>query len=264
MKKYLTFFTLHLNNALEYRAATLSWITVELLTLTSAIFLWSGAFQTRLNVGSYKQNDIMLYYFFIPVVGMISGSFITDWLPKRIKDGDITKDILKPYSFPLSILVSHLANRCTQALFKLPVYIGVGLMLALIIKVDFHGSTIIAGLSLALFALLMNLLMDLSISFLSFWFDDSWSLSLLKTASFLLLGGMSFPINLAPYPFQSILEWLPFHLVYYLPVAIIIGQVPISALYLGIFKCLAWGMVFLFTLKYIWHRGLKKYSAYGQ
>jgi len=264
MRKYSTLFVLHLNNALEYRGAIVSWMLVELLSLTSALFLWTGVFANQKFVSTYSYKDMLLYYFFIPVVGMISQSFITDWLPRKIKDGEIVKDIVKPYSFIISVLVTHIANRITQCLFKLPIYLIIGTSLFLILNPNLHLINLLGGLLFAVLAFFMHLCLDLSLSLLTFWFDDSWALSLLKYVAFLIFGGLAFPLSFVPESVRGLFLWLPFHLVYYLPTAIILNQVSFNTIIFSVVKCLAWGAFFVVLMNYLWHAGVRKYAAYGQ
>lgn len=263
MFKYFHIFSLGLKNALEYRGALLTWILVELMTLTSAIFIWTAVFRTNNQVGTYNYQSIMLYYFLIPMVGTITTVHISEKLPRKIKDGDISSDLLKPYSLLLGFVVNQLAIKTIQNTIKIPIYLFVGLYIFIKLGIKFNPEHLMIGLGIAILGYILHVVLDMALSLLAFWFDDSWSLSLVKQVALMIFGGLSFPIDIIPTQWSLLFRLLPFDLIYYYPVSIMSGRMSVFNPEFWIKWCV-WTAILFILVKIMWHAGSKKYCAYGQ
>jgi len=257
-------FILGLNNALEYRSALFTWILVEIITLSSALFLWTGVFKTNQIVADYSYSNIILYYFLLPVVGAFTSVHISEKLPQKIKDGELSKDLVKPYSYLVGFVVNQLAIKSIQNTLKIPIYILVGSYLFIQFHLSLNPIHVILGLGACLCGYLIHVGLDITLSLFSFWFDDSWSLSLIKNVLLMIFGGLSFPIDMISSDWRTIYQFLPFDLIYYFPVSLMMGRLSISSASLYFVKWCFWILVCIIAIKLLWSQGAKKYSAYGQ
>ena len=57
MKKYWYIFKANIAASLEYRGALFFWILVELVSLTSTVFIWSAVFRSNDFVGNYNYTN---------------------------------------------------------------------------------------------------------------------------------------------------------------------------------------------------------------
>lgn len=264
MHKYLALFRSNLSNSLEYRGALVTWILVEIVSLISAIFLWTAAFRTNSQIGPYFHSQILLYYFLIPVIGSITSVFVSETLPKKIKDGSISNEILKPYNFSLAFFINHTAIKLIQLTLKIPIYFIVGVLLFSAFKFSLDLVNLSFALLIALFSYLLYFILDFTISLTAFWMDDTWALNLLRFVAMLIFGGLSFPLDLIPSSWRFIFQLLPFHLVYYFPVGVAMDKFSPSAIAGNFLQLLAWLIFFSLLSFYLWSKGIKKYGAYGQ
>jgi ABC-2 type transport system permease protein len=264
MNKYLSIFTSGLKNALEYRGALFTWILVELMTLTSAIFIWTAIFRSNSQVGIYDNSSMILYYFLVPMVGSITTVHFSNKLPGKIKDGELSNDLLKPYSPLLAMVANQLAIKTIQNTLKLPIYLLVGFFIFSHFQVTLNPSNVVIGLVVSFAAYILHVTLDLTISLFAFWFDDFWSLSLLKYVMLMIFGGLSFPIDLVPSGWRPVYTFLPFDLIYYFPVSTLMGTLTQPAFQNYVIKIVVWIIVLSLALKLLWQRGVRKYHAYGQ
>lgn len=264
MRKYWTLFKVNLVNSLEYRGFLIIWILTELVSLSSAIFLWMAVFRTNNMVGGYDRQKMLTYYLLLPTIGGFVSTFISERLPKMIKDGEISLDLLKPYSFAASMMLKNLGVKIVQQIFKIPIYVAVLYLGALIFDLHLAIWWLFAGITIAIFAYFLNFWLSYSLSMAAFWMDDIWALSLLNTVMLLIFGGLSFPIDIVPASYRWIFNILPFRLIYYFPVSVAQGKLNFSDVFIGLTHTAVWLLFFYLLGNVLWKRGLRKYGAYGQ
>lgn len=263
MKKYWVLFKSNLSASLEYRGALFTWILVEIVGLTSAIFIWLAVFRTNASVGNYDFSRIISYFILVPVIGGFTSIFVSEHLPKKIKDGQISGDLLKPYSIAFANLINQFSIKLTQMTIKLPVYLIVVVLLGNYFKLEFNHRFILLAFIVCVFSYLLHFFIDLCLSYTAFWFDDVWSLGLLKTVALMVFGGQTFPLDLVPASLRGIFTFLPFRLIYFFPIKVAQGGVSVSDFAINLGQLLLWMFAFYLLSKLLWKRGVRKYSAYG-
>jgi ABC-2 type transport system permease protein len=80
--------------------------------------------------------------------------------------------------------------------------------------------------------------------------------------SFFLSGHM-FPLNMLPEPWHTLVGWLPLQYLAYFPSAVFLGKVRGSQLAWGLSLQAMWILFFFATSRYLFQRGLRRYSAFG-
>jgi ABC-2 type transport system permease protein len=115
----------------------------------------------------------------------------------------------------------------------------------------------------SLLAYLLHFLIDLSLSYAAFWMDDVWALKHLKTVAMLVFSGMTFPLDLIPHSLKAIFNFLPFRFIYFFPITIARGNLTLNEFLTGFMQLIIWIFLFYIFAQFLWHRGLKRYQAYG-
>lgn len=263
MKKYWFLLKASLSTTLEYRGALLIWILVQLVSLASSTFIWLAIFRTNNNVGGYNFSGIISYYLVLLVVDSLTTIYVSEHLPRMIKDGQISTDLMKPYSIAFAQLLNQFSFKITQMAMKIPIFIIVGLVFISVFNLKFNGLYLLLSLFVCVFSYILHFSIDILISYFAFWFDDVWSLSHLKSIVLMILGGLAFPLDLLPKDLQTIFNFLPFHLIYYFPVKVAQGAVSTPMFINQFSQLILWILAFLFLGNILWRLGLKKYGAYG-
>ena len=215
-------------------------------------------------VGSYDRQKMLTYYLLLPTIGGFVSTFISERLPKMIKDGEISLDLLKPYSFAISMMLKNLGVKVIQQVFKIPIYIAVLYFGTLFFNLHLALGWLFAGIAIAILAYFLNFWLSYGLSMAAFWMDDIWALSLLNTVMLLIFGGLSFPIDIVPTSYRWIFNILPFRLIYYFPVSIAQGNLDYPDVLVGLVHTVIWLLFFYLLSNVLWKRGLRKYGAYGQ
>jgi ABC-2 type transport system permease protein len=98
---------------------------------------------------------------------------------------------------------------------------------------------------------------------IGFWFLEVTSvLWVVNTVNYFVSGQM-FPLELLGWPWDQILKWLPFQYLAYFPAVVFLGKVRGEALVEGLLIELAWAAILIALSRWLFARGLRRYSAYG-
>lgn len=263
MKKYWRYFIANLANIFEYRAVPLTWAIIELITVASGIFFWLAVYRGQDKVGSFGLEEMMAYYILIPLVGSFTYVHLVNSLPGKIKDGQISTDLVKPYSLSAAMFFKALGSTIFKLLSKLPIFLSAAVFLFYFLGVSLNPGPVFLAILVSLLAFVLHVFLDLSLSFLAFWLDDIWAFEHLKLVMLMIFGGMTFPLALLPEGLKTVFNLLPFRFIYYFPISVALGSLSLSELLKGVFQILGWIFFFYLFSKILWHRGLKKYGAYG-
>jgi len=264
MKKYITILKNALSTSFEYRAQLTGIVLQEFFSFAGIFLLWLFIYRTNPEIAGYDFNQTINYYLFIPFIGVLTKVTIAEHLGKDIKDGDISSALLKPYNVGISFIYKDIGKKINWLLLISPLYV-------LIVFVLYKKSLLLISLNsliplgiILIFALLMNFMLDILISWLAFFVDDVWSFKHFKRIAVLVFGGVTFPFEFVPEKFRWLFDVLPFKFLYYIPNSYLIGSRTIESLLPDIFLALIWTLVFIIIGRFLWKVGTKKYGAFGR
>ena len=263
MRKYLALFKQDLYSELEYRGIFFVLILGDLVSLATAVFFWFAVFRTNTTAGGYNFETMMSYYLLVPIIGAITRSVVIVHLPKKIKDGTISTELMKPYNIAFGNLIEQTTKKISKLTMRIPIYFIAGLFFVHFLNVKLTLVSFFFAVIVSLFSYLLYFLMDLSVSYAAFWFDEVKAFGGLKSAAVLVFGGTLFPIDLVPEGLRTIFNILPFRLMLYFPIKIAQGEMTGTVLFADFGQLLLWILFFYAVSQVLWKKGIKKYGAYG-
>jgi ABC-2 type transport system permease protein len=202
---------------------------------------------------------------YIVLTGFVSG-FINgperDPVFNRVQSGDIARELLYPVSFPLAVFARGLGNSVFRALFN-------GLLTLIVMSLIFRLSWQIEPARLGLFVLfllpgfLISLLISFQVDMLAFWVYETTALHYIKEAVADFFSGRLIPLWFYPPWIMGALDLLPFKSTVYVPIAFLIGELPLSAAPFQFMVSLGWCCFFTFTAALLWRSGVRKVEING-
>ena len=263
MQTYLATFRSGLSSLLEYRMDYFSNSFLSLLVLIGVqYFLWSSVYAGRDNqsIGNYSSDSMFLYVTLAALYGVIIRSGrIEKNVSEEIRKGDLNKYLIKP--------ISHLGFSAALAAAD-----RIGVIIATCILVPFiplltQSQISLPGCALSVLlvfnAMLIKFFISMAISYLAFWFEETWTFHVIFDLSMWFLSGSLVPLDIMPHWIQSISVWFPFQYLSYVPAAFSIGQLTMDVAWFHIsisalWCCITWGIA-----RVIWKAGVKSFGAYG-
>lgn len=246
---------------IAYRAEMIVWILTTTMPLVM-LSLWTSV-ADEAPFRAYTQTDFIAYYLGALVVRNLTSNWVAWQIAEEIRLGTLSMRLLRPVHPFASFLATHLSALPLRAAVVLPVVGVLFLTDARHVIIDDPGQIGLFVVSIA-GAWLLTFGVFLAIGSLSFFLEKSMSLVEVYFGLFMLMSGYIIPIELMPPWMKHIADWLPFRYMLGTPVEILIGKYhDTSAVAEAVARQWAWTASMLLIATLAWHRGVKRFEAYG-
>lgn len=265
MNKYWHVINVGIQNTLVYRMNFLFRSMFSLIPLFATISLWRAIFgEGETTVATYTLAQMTSYYLVVTIVDSLTAVTEDDWqIAADIKDGNISQFLLKPIDYLTYRLCLYGAGRLV---FTLCALLPVGLFILaqskyFVLPPDF------ATFGWFCFSLVLTALLQFFISYtmalLAFWVLEVSTFIFILFAFEYIAGGHLFPLDILPPTMLKILHFTPFPYQLFFPVNIYLGRTSGDALINGLIVQAGWVVAGYCLARYVWSRGIRKYSAVG-
>jgi len=267
MKKYWYVINVGIQNNLTYRFNFLVRAVFGLIPLIAVLYVWRTIYAGNgpgSNVGTYTLAEMISYYLLTTVVDALTAVNEDDWqIAADIKDGQISQFILKPIDYLLYRLCLFVSGRVTYlavAVIPLAVFIFC-LRQYFVLPADW------LTLGWFLLSVLMTALLQFFISYtmamLAFWVLEVSTFIFIVFAFEYIASGHLFPLDILPRYLEQLLYFTPFTYQLYFPISIYMGKAAGQDLVRGLVGQLFWVAAAYVAARFMWQRGIQKYSAVG-
>ncbi len=261
-----------LEERLVYRGDFALGTLMRFLPIITQIFLWWAVFES-IEVGEgetrklagYTFQEMVAYY----LLSMLARAFssmpgLASTIARQIREGEIKKFIIQPVDMLGFLLLGRVAH-------KIAYYTVATLPFALVFFLCrgyfTSGWPMLPQFAAFVFSLIMAFLlgffMDACIGLVGFWFLEVSSLLFVYMLLNFFLSGHMFPLDLIPQPWGYIVDFLPLKYLAYFPAAVFLGKVPEDQLVWELGLEVFWLVVLILLAKWMYWKGLQRYSGYG-
>ncbi|MBI3851282.1 MAG: ABC-2 family transporter protein [Verrucomicrobia bacterium] len=265
MKKYWHVVNIGIQNTLTYRVNFLFRSLFGLIPLFATISLWRAIFEGKSStVAGYSLAPMISYYLVVTIVDALTAVSEDDWqIAADIKDGNISQFLLKPIDYLTYRLCLFGAGRL---IYTAVAFVPVTLFI-LIQRTNFvlpaDGAVWGWFLLSILMAALIQFFLSYTLALLAFWVLEVSSFIIMVFAFEYIAGGHLFPLDILPPALLKVLYFTPFPYQLFLPVNIYLGRTAGDALYQGLCLQACWVAAAYLLARFVWRRGITKYSAVG-
>jgi ABC-2 type transport system permease protein len=105
--------------------------------------------------------------------------------------------------------------------------------------------------------------LEACLGLVGFWMLEVSSLLFVYMLFQFFLSGHMFPLDLLPAPFDTIVNYLPIKYLAYFPAAVFLGKIQGTALAIDMAMLVMWVVLFYLMSRWIFARGLVRYSGFG-
>jgi ABC-2 type transport system permease protein len=264
--KYLHVVGIGIQNTLVYRVNYLARVLFGFVPLLATIYLWRAVYASKEGdmVGAYSLAAMTSYYVLVTIVDALTAVSEDDWqIAADIKDGNISQFLLKP--------IDYLGYRLSLFFSGRLIYTGVALIPVTIFVWCLREYFVVPtdALTLAAFAMsivlasLLTFLISYSMALLAFWVTEVSTFIFIEYAFEYIASGHLFPLDILPPALKAVLEMTPFPYMLYFPVGVYLGRVEGAELWRGLLIQAAWVLLFYLVARWVWSRGVRRYSAVG-
>lgn len=264
--KYLRIFFLYFQHVLNFRTRIFIWFLTAFINPLFVLIFWIAVIKDNGNVLSgWNLSSISTYYLLL----IIAGSFIIAHIEEEvairdIREGQLVSHIIKPMSYFYMKLLSELGWRIMQGFFGVLVFIIFYIFFQRFVTLpNTFPEIILVALIIAL-AFLISFTFKMIVGISAFWFIDFWGLQQIIEVVIVILAGFIMPIELFPNWLENISKMTPFPYMVYYPIISLQSKLANPALINIIFVQVTWLVALGGIYKWLWGRGVKRFTGVGQ
>ncbi|HAB18828.1 MAG TPA: ABC-2 family transporter protein [Verrucomicrobiota bacterium] len=267
MGKYLHVFKVGIQNTLVYRVNFLFRAVLGLVPLMGTLFVWKAIFAGKgpdAVVGEYTLRAMISYYLLVTFIDALTAVAEDDWqIASDIKDGLISQLLLKP--------VDYLTYRLSLYVSGRTIYSTVALVPVTLFTLYLHDYVVAPSdpATLGVFAIsvvlagLLQFFMAYTMALLAFWVLDVSTFIFIQFAFEYIASGHLFPLDILSPTLAKLLFLTPYPYLCYFPAAVYLGRISETERLAGLAIQLFWVVAMFGVARYVWARGVRRYSAFG-
>lgn len=246
--------------AIEYRIAVFIWMFSMALPLIMMAAWLSIAEEGP--VVRFSREDFIAYYLAAVLIRNLTGVWIIWEQDADIRYGNLSFRLLKPMNPIFHYIALSWGSKPLRLLIVAPMVL-VGAYA--IPGVDFVSDPLKAGLFIVSIIATWGILflLQYTTGLLGFWITQATNLHDVWFAVFSLCSGFLIPLELFPPVVRDLLYFTPFPYMLSFPAEIFTDQLEVSQIAGGLAVQWAWVAAFYGLYRFVWSRGLKRYSAVG-
>jgi len=265
MKKYLHVISIGLQSNLAYRFNYLTRTLFSFIPLFAMLSLWRTIYQNHNGSASgFSQAQMMFYYLLVAVVDVLTAVNEDDWqIAADIREGNISQFLLKPVDYLWYRLCLFFSGRIAFiAVAVLPLAVFLLCFRQYILPPASLTALLVLPISLLLTALL-QFFISYAMAMLAFWLLEISTFIFILFAFEYLASGHLFPLDILPPALKEVLYFTPFPYQLYFPISIYLGKSAGMEMWRGLGCQLLWVTAAYLFARWMWRRGIKRYSAFG-
>ena len=266
LRKYSKIVRASLVERMTYRLDFILGTIFRFLPVLTTILLWRAIFEgagwKSLDGFSYRQ---MIAYLLLTNISRMFSSMpgLAGGIARDIREGTIKRYLIQPVDMIGYLVAYRIAHKISYIVTSALPYA----LLFYVCRRYFDGFpdalTMVGFVISLILAFVIGFFFEVCVGLVGFWFLEVTSLLyIVMTLNFFISGHM-LPLDLLPQPWSTILKWLPFQYMAYFPAVVFQGRIQGWNLVYSLLLELAWALAFIGLARWLFHRGLKRYSAYG-
>ncbi len=257
---------------LAYRGDFALGTLMRFLPIVTQIFLWWAIFQSldpsdpnQARLSGYSFRDMVAYYL-LTMVGRAFSSMpgLSSSIAAKVRDGEIKRFLVQPIDLLTFLFWSRVAHKLAYyAIAIIPFALVFFLCRDFFYRGMPDAATLVCFVASLILSFVLGFYLEACIGLIAFWMLEISSLLFVYMLLQFFLSGHMFPLDLLPQPFQQLVGYLPIKYLAYFPAAVYLGKIQGQALAIDMALLVGWTAFFFVLSRWIFARGVKRYSGFG-
>ena len=261
MRAYLEFAIKKFQNKMAYRLEFFMGILDTIISLIVYLCVYKALYGGNESIDGITLS--MVATNFVISLGLSNAFFFDEFfLEKRVNEGSITSEFLKPVNFVFRMLSENAGEGVFKVIFNF--------IPAAIFAVFYTDLCPPAGVT-SVFAMIISVVLGYLILWLisfivqtwTFWFLSVWGAITIKNVFINVLSGSMIPLWFMPSMLRKIISFTPFESIYFTPVRIYLGELGGVDILKGMGIQVIWIIVLALIANAFWKNGVKKLVIQG-
>lgn len=206
-------------------------------------------------------DDMTTYILVSIMISAVLSSNVIETINDRVRDGQISMDLIRPVSFQAYIFCHMLGRNLFNLLFQL---MPILLISWIFIGIEFPSLPHFFIFLVSLFnALIIVFLINYCLGLLAFWYMSMWQVNQLLGRFVELFSGRWIPLWFFPAFLLTVSNFLPFSLMYFTPITIYLEKVALADAMILIIRQSGWIVVLFLVSRLMWQAAIRKLVFQG-
>jgi ABC-2 type transport system permease protein len=267
VRKYFNIFRVSLIERMAYRGDFLLGTFLRFFPLITTILLWhaiyAGSGRDDL-AGGYTLRQMVSYLLLIHISRMFSSMpGLSGGIAHDIRDGQLKKYLLEPLDLIGYLLAYRAAHKFAYIVTSALPYAVLFALCSRYFDGFPHPLIFLGYVAALLLGFVIGFFFEAAMGMAGFWFLEVSSLLWVVNTLTFFVSGQMFPLELLGHPWDTMLKALPFQYLAYFPATVFLGKVEGDELVRGLLIEAGWAVVMIVLSRWLYNRGLRRYSAYG-
>ena len=265
-RKYLNIFRASLIERMAYRGDFLLGTMLRFLPMVTTILLWDAVFtgSGKSTLKGFTLHDMIAYLLLVHISRMFSSMpGLAVGIASDIRDGSLKKYLIQPLDMIGYLLSYRAAHKTAYIATSFLPYFVLFFVCRNYFDVFPDPVTLLGYLAALLLGFLVGFFFETCIGMVGFWFLEVTSfLYVINTLNYFVSGQM-FPLDLLSPFWTGLFKLLPFQYLAYFPAAVFLGKIQGPQLVEGLLIEMGWAVALVLLSRWLYGRGLRRYSAFG-
>lgn len=262
MAKYLEMIRIRFLMMLAYRTNYYSGIVIYSINIGAYYFLWQAIYGEKGDIQGMTVGQMTTY---IAVAWMARAFYFNNIdreMAQEIREGKVAVELIRPYHY----LVMKMMQGLGEGIFRLVFFSAPGMVLvSLILPLNFSASfeTWAFFFVAILFSFVVNTELNLLTGLLTFFLFNNDGLIRAKRVVIDLFSGLVLPISFYPSWAQTLMSYLPFQAISYIPSMIFTEAFTGSQIGHALLFQAVWALVLIIPIQLLWILAKKQLIVQG-
>ncbi len=265
MRKYYEYIKNSFKEQLAYRISFFMGITQKLFGILIQLCVWQALIGqsgiTTSSEGVITIEEMTAYVFISSMISTLLNRDIIIDINERVRDGFISVDLIKPMNFTGYMFCRMTGGSLFTLLFQMLPVLAVAVIF-IHLKTPALQDMLFFALSLV-GAYMIMFFITFILGLLSFWYTSMWQVVALLDTCINLFAGSWIPLWFFPEVFNTISSFLPFRLMYYVPISIYLGKLEYAECWFAVLQQIIWAGILYGITRLVWHAAIKKLVIQG-
>jgi ABC-2 type transport system permease protein len=259
---YLDFVRIRFLMMLAYRVNYYSGIIIYAINIGAYYFLWKAIYGEAETLQGFTVIQISTYV----AVSWMARAFYFNNLDREISgeivDGSVAIQIIRPYSY----LFVKMMQGFGEGLFRLGLFMVPGMIIVSLIfpiELPTDPTQWIVFFIMIWFSFLINSQLNILTGLSAFFLENNQGVMTMKRIMVDLLSGVVVPIAFFPDWAISVMKWLPFQAITYLPGSVFTGRIHGEAIWNALIVQVIWTAVLIVPIILVWRAARQRLFVQG-
>ncbi len=260
--KYGSLFRASLQNSVAYRSNFFINSLTGIVFVTALFYLWKAIYADRVELGGFTWNEMKAYLLIVFISNTLITWYSETAISRKILDGSVAMDLLKPLDFQKSRFYETLGTSITEG----GVCVGMTVIVLLIFTgVQPPGTAV--GAILFVISMAFSWMIKFGIVYLAglccFWTTSAMGIGWARAAITNLFSGALIPITMFPDWLKTFSSWLPFQGIVFIPASLYLDRLHGLEAWRMLGLQLFWVVALWLAGKWLWKWAVRKVTIHG-